>query len=243
MPDSSTALATIQDMQQELGLRWVNTGRVSEDWKAKIFENQLSKLQIALYNRSTSITVLLEHDIQPVLGLTKLSHRPGGGAVNVAASKFAKLPGSCYAVESTRALENLLRIYFEKPKTEVSGTAMAPDNFYVQVQKAISDTAKNRQARLKIASPIPTRVVTQVTAFVRNPDVVAEVLFRAAGNCEGCGKSAPFRRVSDGTPYLEVHHNKPLSMNGEDTVTNAIGLCPNCHRRSHFGPRFNLDVV
>jgi 5-methylcytosine-specific restriction protein A len=34
---------------------------------------------------------------------------------------------------------------------------------------------------------------------------------------------------------LEVHHKKQLSEGGEDTVENAIALCPNCHREAHYG--------
>ncbi|WP_163591073.1 HNH endonuclease, partial [Klebsiella variicola] len=39
----------------------------------------------------------------------------------------------------------------------------------------------------------------------------------------------------DGTPFLEVHHIEWLSNGGEDSVENAIALCPNCHRQAHFG--------
>ncbi|MBC8673865.1 HNH endonuclease [Aeromonas hydrophila] len=46
---------------------------------------------------------------------------------------------------------------------------------------------------------------------------------------------APFNRVSDGTPYLEVHHIQPLANGGEDTIQNTMALCPNCHRKRHFG--------
>nr|WP_275041241.1 HNH endonuclease signature motif containing protein [Halomonas meridiana] len=46
---------------------------------------------------------------------------------------------------------------------------------------------------------------------------------------------APFNRKSDGSPYLEVHHRKPLAEGGDDTVANAIALCPNCHRAAHYG--------
>lgn len=70
--------------------------------------------------------------------------------------------------------------------------------------------------------------------FDRNPDVVAEVLTRAAGICEACNDPAPFIRRSNGTPYLEVHHKQWLSDEGEDTVGNAIALCPNCHRKAHY---------
>jgi 5-methylcytosine-specific restriction endonuclease McrA len=41
--------------------------------------------------------------------------------------------------------------------------------------------------------------------------------------------------MKDGAYYLEVHHIIPLSENGEDSVDNAIALCPNCHRQEHYG--------
>jgi 5-methylcytosine-specific restriction protein A len=41
--------------------------------------------------------------------------------------------------------------------------------------------------------------------------------------------------MEDGTPYLEVHHVKWLALGGSDTVSNAVALCPNCHRLMHHG--------
>lgn len=235
MPNSTAALSAIHELQGKFSLRWVNTGRVSDDWKARIFEAQPSGRQIALYNRSKSITILLEHRVEAISGVTELPRRPGGGAVKVAASNFSTRPGVCYEVESTTALVTLLCRYFEKPEPEILSPELAPDDFDAQIRRSLADTPENRRDRLKNANPIPTRVVTRTTVFVRNPDVVAEVLLRACGLCEDCGSPAPFRRASDGSPYLEVHHKVALAMGGEDTVANAIGLCPNCHRRVHFG--------
>ena len=65
--------------------------------------------------------------------------------------------------------------------------------------------------------------------------MVVEVLGRADGSCERCKRSAPFTRKKDGTPYLEVHHIVQLANDGEDTVENALALCPNCHRELHYG--------
>jgi 5-methylcytosine-specific restriction endonuclease McrA len=31
------------------------------------------------------------------------------------------------------------------------------------------------------------------------------------------------------------HHVKQLAHGGEDTVENAIAVCPNCHRKAHHG--------
>lgn len=89
--------------------------------------------------------------------------------------------------------------------------------------------------RLASAPKIPEKVQVISVTFRRNADVVASVLERAKGICECCGEPAPFSRKSNGDPFLEVHHVKPLADGGEDTVKNAMGVCPNCHRRLHFG--------
>ncbi|HXU34436.1 MAG TPA: HNH endonuclease [Thermoanaerobaculia bacterium] len=34
---------------------------------------------------------------------------------------------------------------------------------------------------------------------------------------------------------MEVHHRIRLAYGGEDTVENAVALCPNCHREAHHG--------
>jgi predicted HNH restriction endonuclease len=79
----------------------------------------------------------------------------------------------------------------------------------------------------------PAKITLQVTEYQRNPAVVKAARRRADGTCEKCHKLAPFMRKSDGVPYLEVHHVKPLSRGGLDTIDNAIAVCPNCHREIH----------
>jgi 5-methylcytosine-specific restriction enzyme A len=103
----------------------------------------------------------------------------------------------------------------------------------VQVSKALSQA--ERLQRLQMAAKLPAQQFVQQRVFIRNPDVVAAVLFRAGGYCEHCRQPAPFLRASDHSPYLEVHHKKPLAEGGEDTMDNAIALCPNCHREAHYG--------
>lgn len=107
-----------------------------------------------------------------------------------------------------------------------------------EFEEAVQVSRLDRQGRitrLAKAPRQPERSYSVTLVFKRNPDVVAEVLERANGNCERCQAPAPFTRASDGTPYLEVHHKIKLASGGEDTVENAIALCPNCHRREHFG--------
>lgn len=109
------------------------------------------------------------------------------------------------------------------------------DDFERQVRESLAITDEERRQRLSSARRTPERYQAQVTLFRRNPDVVAEVLRQAAGVCQQCTQPAPFHKSKDGSPYLEVHHKKRLSEGGEDTVTNAIALCPNCHRKNHYG--------
>ena len=92
-----------------------------------------------------------------------------------------------------------------------------------------------RQKRLSQATKKPKKLIIQSSGYERNPDVIVEVLERAKGICEQCEQPAPFIRKKDNTPYLEVHHKKRLADGGEDTVKNAIAVCPNCHRELHFG--------
>jgi 5-methylcytosine-specific restriction protein A len=105
-----------------------------------------------------------------------------------------------------------------------------------KVDQSEKGDQKSRLARLKSAPKKPSEVIIISKAFVRNPDVIAEVLARANGKCEGCFLPAPFIRNSDASPYLEVHHKIPLAAGGEDTVENAVALCANCHRKEHYGP-------
>ncbi|MBR8074613.1 HNH endonuclease [Burkholderia cenocepacia] len=103
------------------------------------------------------------------------------------------------------------------------------------VTRALADTSAARRRRLSRSNKKPVKIKAVTEIYVRSADVVAEVLLRANGACERCKELAPFLRKKDNTPYLEVHHKRRLADDGEDTVENAIALCPNCHRLLHFG--------
>ena len=106
-----------------------------------------------------------------------------------------------------------------------------------QIKSSFNDSQAERFERLKKADKKPKYIYTLSKTFIRNPDVIVEVLLRAKGYCERCQMKAPFNRDSNDTEYLEVHHKLPLAENGDDTVENAIALCPNCHRHAHYGKK------
>lgn len=107
--------------------------------------------------------------------------------------------------------------------------------FEEDVIEARKLTQEERLSKIEKYSGIPTTSKRTIDIFNRDPNVKAEVLERANGKCEFCLQNAPFMKVSDNKPFLEVHHIKWLSKEGEDTLENAIALCPNCHRGAHFG--------
>jgi 5-methylcytosine-specific restriction protein A len=137
---------------------------------------------------------------------------------------------STYTTDQMKAAMNHLGLYYHSLKSQQENIVA----FEKEVSHSLID-GKERAKRLKTAEKKPKRLFLYQIVFQRNPDVVAEVLTRANGVCECCKQRAPFSRASDGSPYLEVHHKIFLSDGGEDTVGNAEALCPNCHRKKHYG--------
>jgi 5-methylcytosine-specific restriction protein A len=64
------------------------------------------------------------------------------------------------------------------------------DEFENKVESSQSDTSENRRKRLQKTSKRPSKVLVISEQFVRNPDVVVEVLLRAKGYCERCKNKA-----------------------------------------------------
>lgn len=102
------------------------------------------------------------------------------------------------------------------------------------IKRSISGNDDARRERLKNSNKIPRKISLITSGYIRNSDVIAEVIKRANGICELCGHKAPFYKASDRSLYLEVHHWTPLAEKGEDTVENAAALCPNCHKQAHY---------
>ncbi|SDX26290.1 HNH endonuclease [Lysobacter enzymogenes] len=99
--------------------------------------------------------------------------------------------------------------------------------FELAAQKATKQGIKKPQGNRNQAAK-----KVAVTQYDRDPEVKAWVLTQAKGICECCRLPAPFDTING--PYLEVHHVQQLADGGSDTTSNAIAICPNCHRRLHY---------
>ena len=84
----------------------------------------------------------------------------------------------------------------------------------------------------------PKRKKVSGTAFIRDHYVRTNVLIRARGKCDWCGK--PGFKMPDGKIYQETHHVISLSERGLDTESNVAALCPNHHREAHHGENRGL---
>ncbi|BAF73368.1 HNH endonuclease [Sulfurovum sp. NBC37-1] len=120
---------------------------------------------------------------------------------------------------------------------EIENQALSePVSFQAEVDKLVH---KKLQDKPKAVLE-PKRYDIAITKYDRDPQIVAWVLMNAKGICECCNKEAPFVK-DDGVPFLEVHHLRRLADDGSDSITNAIAICPNCHRELHYGQ--NKDIL
>jgi len=121
---------------------------------------------------------------------------------------------------------------WEREDTRESGTS-DPESLETRTVSA-SARLSRRGGSPPTGSVEVRRTKSFHNSFIRDPEVIAWVIMRAAGRCEACMNPAPFTRA-DGLPFLEVHHLRPLAEGGPDVIENAIAACPNCHRRLHHG--------
>jgi 5-methylcytosine-specific restriction endonuclease McrA len=137
-----------------------------------------------------------------------------------------------------RTQAGLWSTVYEIPVLAIEKSVIAED-YYTQLEEGAEesyrDDAAIRLKRLENAPRMPQKQQVLTTGYIRNRDVIAEVEHRANGICGLCRKPAPFIKKATGRPYLEIHHWVQLSEGGEDTLENAVALCPNCHKRAHFG--------
>lgn len=82
---------------------------------------------------------------------------------------------------------------------------------------------------------LPDRIDVTSSKFNRNPYIAEYAKRIANGICQDCHQSAPFISKLTKKPFLETHHIIPLAEGGEDTIENTIAICPNCHRKRHYG--------
>jgi 5-methylcytosine-specific restriction endonuclease McrA len=114
-------------------------------------------------------------------------------------------------------------------KTEYKNLENKTQNLYRQLNP------KHLLNRAQSAAKVPTRKSVETATYERNPAIVAYVQKRSGYKCEVDSCDYEGFEKEDGSKFIEVHHLKQLSDGGEDSISNAAAVCPNCHRLLHYG--------
>lgn len=117
---------------------------------------------------------------------------------------------------------------------------LSENNFYNKQEKEEKKARRLSTSELldKIKNNnhcIPERAQVTSSKFIRNPYVSEYAKRIASGICQDCHQPAPFINKVTNEPFLETHHITPLAKGGADTIENTIAICPNCHKRRHYG--------
>lgn len=145
------------------------------------------------------------------------------GRVRIKGYKPAKNVGANVAL----SIRNALETHSELTADDFLPTA---DDLLLEQRALKLEKSPIKNEPQGIVTPLQTTSTKR--SYIRAPEVRAWIRQNANGVCEGCGLPAPFEK--DGQPFLEVHHVKHLAQNGSDRISNAVALCPNCHKRCHF---------
>lgn len=156
--------------------------------------------------------------------------------VRTSASGFNIIPEqdsyeTIVATYSDRFSADVVKIARERLKNE--GGLLSPTADDLELDAKVQMLLNRGKVNYPNGIKLPQKAQTISNVFLRDPAVKAFVLQSAHGVCQSCGVEAPFK-TAGGRDYLEVHHIKPLAEGGSDTVSNAVAICPNCHRAMHL---------
>lgn len=199
-----------------------------------IVDTEISKVPDLLVKTKNSIGCIIEHEnIEPFIAYFEQSNKDF-----IRAAMNTYLMPNMRQAHSRGALDYIFSEF--DSNNEFSDIARFLEHEEIELRKAKTLSQNERLEILLRSERKPRKIIVNHTVFIRNQVVVAEVLNRAGGYCEICKNEAPFLRESDNSPYLEVHHKVTLAEGGDDTVENAIALCPNCHRKEHYGKKNDI---
>jgi 5-methylcytosine-specific restriction protein A len=239
---------------QSNGLIW-HYRQILNDAAIPRYWNAFGLVETLATNRSNSITVEINSPLDgangSVAGLFARdqdggfavlhSGKIGGGKKGVGKAEFvaALQEKPIFVVDPTHP--NKTREVFLLARLDDPRAIHGVTRFVVEVarfkdktdaEEAEALSTKVLRDRAEANTGKPKRVLREVAVFERNEYVTAYAKRRANGRCDLCGERAPFE--VKGVPFLECHHILPLADNGDDTIANAVALCPNCHRRMHM---------
>lgn len=203
--------------------------------KKEIVSHDLFEVPDCLVRVPGSVGCLIKHqDIDSHI-LSKMRNA-NTAFIKTAIRKSIILPGMkrSHSDGMIDYLSSIVNNKISKPKYTMSEIE------YVRSREVIERAAKiasdsDLKKRIVQYTGLASSTEVTTTKFNRNPFVAEYAKRRAKGICHDCGQVAPFRIKQTGEPYLEVHHIISFADGGLDILENLVALCPNCHRKRHYG--------
>ncbi|QIH76409.1 hypothetical protein GTN31_08535 [Macrococcoides canis] len=119
------------------------------------------------------------------------------------------------------------------------------DNLSDQLIDSKQNTIKNSDIFIEKEINNPEKrpapvIVNNIKRYKRNLLEVRKAKDSANYTCEFDSNHVTFQNSFDNKPFIEAHHLIPMATQGLfeyniDFADNIICLCPNCHRRIHYG--------
>ena len=138
------------------------------------------------------IFLLLEREVDGVSDTKLLPKHPKSNALKASSSKFVSQSGFYYEVDNLTSLEKLVIKYLELKSATVPEVSTLNLLFTQEQSRSLVDSSEDRRSRLATASTKPRKIIATKNLYLRNAYVVAEVLLRPIGACEGCESAASF---------------------------------------------------
>ena len=110
----------------------------------------------------------------------------------------------------------------------VTGNSVNKENIYTQIDVEL---LRERATNINVN---PARVRQIIEVYPRNRVLKAYVKRRSNYTCEMPNCNYQGFPKENRELYIEIHHVIPLSEGGEDSMSNTVALCPNCHRALHY---------
>lgn len=98
-----------------------------------------------------------------------------------------------------------------------------------------------------VPAPKPEKIYGSTASFKRSEAKAKRSLILAKYKCDLDSSHQSFI-TKNGKPYMEAHHLIPLNAQDDfehslDVDANIVCLCPNCHRKLHFGEDISSDLL
>lgn len=237
---------TIEDFLENNKERWAEKKRYKKQWL-------LSEDAIVLFIKDKKIFAKAT--------ISKIEHNPGHKSypLNYYYNDFKRVNNISYNEVIKYAQHKLdnFRTYElldDKKSKKIINYLDSLEELYINEEQADYELQKKIN-KIKALAPEekpqkvkPSKKINGQNIFSRNLSYAKKSLELADFLCEIDKNHSTFISKSSKKQYVEAHHLIPLKFQDEflynlDVPANIISLCPNCHRKMHFGNNTDIDKM